>query len=220
MLRSTIAGVSATENVARSERAALCDLVTELGPDAPTLCAGWSTRDLAAHLVVRERRPDASAGILFRPLAGHTTRVQAAVARKPFDEIVALVRTPPRFSFSGFGPLDLAFNTSEFFIHHEDVRRAQPAWQPRPLPAALGRRLWSSTAGPARLALRRFPAAVVFDAGSYGRARLGRGGAEVRVAGDPGELAIFCSGRQRAARVELTGPDDLVARLRNSRLGV
>jgi uncharacterized protein (TIGR03085 family) len=212
--------VSGIDSYARSERAAYCDLVTELGPDAPTLCEGWTTRDLTAHLVVRERRPDASAGILIPPLAGHGEKVRAAAARKPFGELVALVRNPSPLTFGGFGPLDRAFNTSEFFIHHEDVRRAQPEWQPRPLPPELGRRLWSSTVGAAKLMLRRYPAAVLLDAGSYGQARVGRGGEQVRVAGDPGELAIFLSGRQHAARVEVTGPDDQVTQIRHSRLGI
>ena len=39
------------------ERAQVCLRFDELGPDAPTLCEGWTTFDLAAHLVVRERNP-------------------------------------------------------------------------------------------------------------------------------------------------------------------
>ena len=45
---------------ARDERIALCDLLDETGPEAPTLCEGWRTLDLAAHLVLREHRPDAA----------------------------------------------------------------------------------------------------------------------------------------------------------------
>src|SRR5262249_33102419 len=60
---------------ARDERTALCALLGETGPGAPTLCEGWRTGDLAAHLVMRERRPDAAAGLLGGPLAGHTRRV-------------------------------------------------------------------------------------------------------------------------------------------------
>ncbi len=51
----------------REERRALCALLDETGPDAPTLCEGWTTGDLAAHLVLRERRPDAAAGVAGRP---------------------------------------------------------------------------------------------------------------------------------------------------------
>ena len=63
-------------SIASRERAALADLLVELGPDAPTLCAGWDTRDLAAHLAVRERRPDATPGVAVPALAGWTERVQ------------------------------------------------------------------------------------------------------------------------------------------------
>ena len=78
--------------VARDERRLLTELFSEVGPDAPTLCDPWRTRDLAAHLVLRERRLDAAAGILVKPLAGHTQRVQDAYAAKPWDELVDLVR--------------------------------------------------------------------------------------------------------------------------------
>src|SRR6476659_7483831 len=44
-------------SLARTERAALADLLDQLGPDEPTLCGDWTTRDLAAHLTVRALRP-------------------------------------------------------------------------------------------------------------------------------------------------------------------
>ena len=47
---------------ASRERAALVTTMRAVGPDAPTLCGDWTTRDLAAHLVLRERRPDAAPG--------------------------------------------------------------------------------------------------------------------------------------------------------------
>ncbi|WP_346995752.1 maleylpyruvate isomerase N-terminal domain-containing protein, partial [Dietzia sp. SLG310A2-38A2] len=43
--------------LAQRERSALVETMRAAGPEAPTLCAGWTTRDLAAHLVVREARP-------------------------------------------------------------------------------------------------------------------------------------------------------------------
>ena len=50
-------------NVAQTMRRELCDALLTVGPDAPTLCEGWTTRDLATHLIVRETRPDAALGI-------------------------------------------------------------------------------------------------------------------------------------------------------------
>jgi uncharacterized protein (TIGR03085 family) len=209
-----------TPSVARLERAALCDLFDEIGPDEPTLCTPWTTRDLAAHLVVRERRPDAAPGIMLKPFAAHLERVRAEVAREPFDAVVRRLRTPPFWSLGAIGPLDRATNTLEFFIHHEDVRRAAPDWTPRPLSREYGRALWSLVPGSARLALRKLPFTVAITAPGYGSGRAGHGTGEVRVTGDPGELALFLSGRQRVAQVELTGPEELTARLAEARLGI
>ena len=41
--------MSATQ-VLLTERAAMCDTFEKFGPDAPTLCEGWTTLNLAAHL--------------------------------------------------------------------------------------------------------------------------------------------------------------------------
>jgi hypothetical protein len=88
----------------REERLALCALLDETGPDAPTLCEGWTTGDLAAHLVLREHRPDAAAGVVGGPLAGYTARVQQRIkARTPFPELVRIIRSgPPRLRLARF----------------------------------------------------------------------------------------------------------------------
>src|SRR5918911_778957 len=113
---------------ARAERLTLAHLLTQVGPDAPTLCTGWTARDLAAHIVVRERRPLAAAGIAIRSLADRTARIQARFAGKDYDELVDEVRRPPLWSPLSNPLLDEAVNVNEMFIHHEDVRRAQPGW--------------------------------------------------------------------------------------------
>jgi uncharacterized protein (TIGR03085 family) len=203
-------------SLARSERQRLCELLAELGPDRPTLCAGWTTRDLAAHLIARERRPLSTPGLAFPWFAGYTDRVRRRIAARPFPRLVATLRRPPWWA----ARFDAAVNGLEFFIHHEDVRRAQPGWQPRDLPATALRFLWSRMRQVARLRLRRFPATVVVDAPGYGELRTGRGGEQLVLRGDPGELAIFLSGRQRAAQVELKGPPALTERLATARLGL
>ncbi|MEU7854835.1 TIGR03085 family metal-binding protein [Nonomuraea sp. NPDC049141] len=206
---------------ARSERAALCDLLDRLGPDAPTLCEGWKTADLAAHLVLRERRPDAAGGIALRPLAGYTASVQEGLkAKHPYPELVDLVRTPG--GVYGLLPfLDDAVNTLEYFVHHEDVRRAQPEWEPRELPADLEQIMWKRVASGSRLMLRRSPVGVVLHRLGGGVTLGGaRQGPKVEVTGRAGELVLFCFGRQEHARVELTGDADAIARLKNARLGM
>ncbi|TDC98714.1 TIGR03085 family protein [Nonomuraea deserti] len=206
---------------ARGERTALCDLLDRLGPDAPTLCAGWSTYDLAAHLVLRERRPDAMGGIAFKPLAGYTASVQNALkAKHPYPELVAKVREPGGV-YGLVKALDEAVNTLEFFVHHEDVRRAQPSWEPRELPADLEELIWKRLSSGARMMLRRAPVGVVLHRLGGGVLLAGpRGGPKVEVTGRAGELLMFCFGRQAHARVELTGAPENAERLRETPLGM
>ncbi|MGC4805828.1 TIGR03085 family metal-binding protein [Micromonospora sp. DT233] len=205
---------------ARSERQSLADLMLELGPDAPTVNEGWSVRDLAAHLVVRERRPDAAGGILLPPLRGYAERVRRRVAAQPFAELVGQVRRPPVWSPVSNPLADELTNTMEFYIHHEDVRRAQAGWQPRDLPAGLNTLLWRRASVLGRLALRRFPADLLVQAPGYGELSAGRGGERIRVVAAPGELVLFLTGRQRVARVQVDGPAAVAQRLRAARLGI
>lgn len=201
---------------APAERSALADLLTELGPDAPTLCEGWTTRDLAAHLVVRATRPDAAAGIVVRGLADHNRRVQDEVAAGDWPGLVAKVRRRPWWAALG----EEAVNRTEYFIHHEDVRRAQPGWQPRELPPGLDRALWPRVRTVAKLALRRTPATVTVTAPGFGSVTAGRGGPSVDLLGAPSELLLFLSGRQAHAVVELAGPAQITDRMRGARYGV
>jgi uncharacterized protein (TIGR03085 family) len=210
----------ARENYAAAERAALCDLMSELGPDQPTLCDGWRTRDLAAHLVIRERRPVTASGVVFKSTAGRLERVQRSYAQRPFPELLEVLRRPPRWSPMLLPPIDRAVNTMELFVHHEDIRRAQPDWRPRTLPADLDNLLWARARAFARLQLRRFRAGVVVEAPGHGEVRTGAGGPEVRLRGAPGELMLFLYGRQRYAEVALTGPEELTARLERAGLGI
>ncbi|GAA2985085.1 TIGR03085 family metal-binding protein [Actinokineospora diospyrosa] len=204
--------------VARDERARLCELFTEVGPDAPTLCGGWETRDLAAHLVIRERRVDAAPGILIKALAGHTERVQRAYATRPWAELVELVRTGPP-PFSPLRLLDAQVNTTEFFIHHEDVRRAVPGWEPRPADPRRDGALWTALTRTAKLHFRRSPVGVVLRTPD-GRATTARPGPDqVTITGAPGELLLDAFGRAQT-RVDYTGPESAVAAARAVRRGL
>ncbi|GAA0566775.1 TIGR03085 family metal-binding protein [Paractinoplanes ferrugineus] len=202
---------------ARSERRQLADLLLRLGPDEPTLCAGWTTRDLAAHLVVRERRPDSALGMLIPPLRGRSERIRLAKAAEPFDRVVEQVRRPPWWSPVSNPLTDELANAGEFFIHHEDVRRAATGWEPRTLTADQSVVLWRQAVFAGKMALRRarLPVRVV-ESGGLGEFTVGEK-PQVTLSGPAGELALFLSGRQASARVDVDGPDDS---LRNARLGL
>ncbi|KAK1178476.1 TIGR03085 family metal-binding protein [Streptomyces sp. NBS 14/10] len=206
---------------ARRERLLLADLLETAGSDAPTLCEGWTTHDLAAHLVVRERRADAAAGLVLKPLAGRLERVQAEFAAKPHEELIRLFREgPPRMSPFAVKQVDEAANTVEFYVHAEDVRRAKPDWQPREIDPVFADALWSRIERIAKTVGRKSPVGLVLRRPDGRTAVAHRGTPVVTVTAEPGELAMFLFGRQDAARVELEGDKEAVAKLQAAKLGI
>ena len=204
-------------SIAQRERAALVDTLRGAGPQAPTLCEGWSTRDLAAHLMVREYRLDAAPGILIPFFAGRTTKVQTHVAQHTdWDELVDKVASGPPV-YSPLKLLDPVANVAEMFIHHEDVRRARPGWEPRVLEPSLTAALRRTLPLMARLTLAKLPARVALRTPD-GKTVLTAGrGPAVTVTGAPEELLLFSFGRQ--ARVEFDGDDAAVQAVRDAPKG-
>jgi uncharacterized protein (TIGR03085 family) len=209
---------------AQDERLALCALLANLGPDQPTLCVGWRTSDLAAHLVLRERRPDAGVGVMGGPLAGYTRRAQARLnSRTPYPELLERIKTgPPRLSLFGLPGADDKLNLVEYFVHHEDVRRAQPDWKPREISLDLADLLWGRL-GMAKLMLRKAPVGVELvradePPSGNGRVRITAKARTpvVTVTGAPAELTMWTMGRTAAADVRLDGSDSDVAALRDT----
>jgi uncharacterized protein (TIGR03085 family) len=207
---------------AKRERLLLADLLEAEGPEAPTLCEGWTTRDLAAHVVVRERRPDAAGGILIKQLASRLDKVMEEFAAKPYEELIQLIRTgPPRFSPFSLKQIDEASNIVEFYVHTEDVRRARPDWTPRELDPVFQDALWSRLERTARLVGRGVPTGLVLRRPNGQTAVAHRGTPVVTVTGEPSELLLFAYGRQSAAKVELDGDKEAIAQLHDTKqLGI
>lgn len=209
--------MQAVVSFARSERLALCDTAVSLGPSAPTLCEGWEVKDLLVHLLVRERRPWAAAGILLPPLAPVLRKAEAAYAAQPLDALAARLRDPKGTPFA-LGPIEKAVNTVEFFVHHEDLRRAQPGWEPRMLPAAAERHLWRTLKVLGKGLVRSVGTPVVISNGTD-TATLRSGDEPVTITGPVGELMLFCFGRHQVRGLVFDGPAERVTRLENARLG-
>jgi len=198
---------SSSPSVADSERAALADLLDELGPDAPTCCDGWTTAHLAAHLVVRDRRPDALPGYgveqlgAARPLTAWAHRLEDELREStPYAEVVDRVRSgPPPWSPMAWPPVARILNTTEFAIHHEDVRRAQPGWEVRKLPRAAQDQLWSAVELFARRAAGRRGLVLRRSDVPGTEKRYGAGGRTVE--GEPLELLLWASMRRDVAQV-------------------
>ncbi|MSO27688.1 MAG: TIGR03085 family protein [Candidatus Nanopelagicales bacterium] len=194
-----------------------------LGPGAPTLCAGWTATDLAAHLVIRESRPDAALGILGGPLAGWTQHVQDATATLPYAELVGKVRTgPPTLSLFSIPGVDGLANLFEYFVHHEDLRRGQADWQPRALPQDFSDLLWGRLTKSSRLLFRKVPVGVVLertDGVTTTRLVAHQGSPAVTLRGSAGELVLRSYGRTEV-EIDVAGPKDAVAAFNSATLGV
>lgn len=206
-------------SLASRERAALTDLFDQVGPDAPTLCEGWDTRDLAAHLHLRETSPLAL-GVLLSPLAGAMERRQREMASGDWHTLVSRVRTPPRWSYSSIPAVDARLNAAEYFVHHEDVRRAQEGWAPRELSAADETALWSILRSMATVLYRSSPVPVVLRRPDSAELIAKPGHPAVVVSGPASELVLHAYGRTDHALVTIDGPEDLVTRFGETSLGV
>lgn len=211
---------------ARIERGALCDTALELGPDAPTLAGDWTVKEMLCHLLVRERSPIGAPGVVIHRLSGLTDREMARLGREEFEDLVERFRGVPLLSPVRLWAAEAAVNTLEFFVHHEDLRRAQPDWSPRQLGSEAEAALWSSIAMMGRLLVRPAGVPVTLrwagpSTGPSGRTLRLRGGPDpVVVSGAPGELVLFCFGRAQTQDVTFEGPDDAVRRLRETSLGI
>lgn len=173
------------------QRAALTALLEELGPFAPTRCEGWNTGDLAAHLWVREHRLDALPGIGLSRFAAHTERVQKeALHQWGYPALVSDLRSTPAWR----RPLSSLMDGAEYFIHHEDVLRANDRSQQ--LSDGEQKALWKIVTVLARKAQLGKPYRLALTPLGLGDPlALGKGCDTVHVRGLPSELLLHLSGR-------------------------
>ena len=206
-------------SLARRERAALVDALAKAGPDAPTLCGEWTTRDLAAHLVVRERRPDSAPGIMIGALANYTDKVRRGAAERDWQHLLEQVRTGPPL-WSPMRPFDSMVNSIEMFVHHEDIRRGVPGWEPRTLDDRDQAVLWKTATRMGRMAYRSAPVIVVLESLTGSRATVKKAGDEqVVLSGAPSELLLHAFGRDEV-RIETTGTPENVRRVLGVKRGI
>ena len=199
-----------------AERAKMVALFHKLGPDAPTLCEGWTTRDLAVHLWVRENRPDAAAGIFVNALSGCLEKESRKVAERDFDELVDdWGRGPAAYNPVRF--VDAQQNFVEHFVHHEDIRRAN-GMGPRDFSARIKQQMHSYLKPLAKVALRKSERPVILQpeglprivaADTHGVVE--KGDAVVRVSGEVGELILWSFGRD-AAEVKIEGEAEAIVK--------
>ncbi|MGO8864298.1 MAG: maleylpyruvate isomerase family mycothiol-dependent enzyme [Acidimicrobiales bacterium] len=189
------------------ERRELCDLLVELGPDAPTLCEGWTTLDLAAHLALREH---------FKRWNGERMSMEKA---RGFPVLIGRLRTGPPLVPWRVPRIRTLLNGGEYFIHHEDVRRANGRDRRTDRPD-LEPIAWRMTGFIGRRVARQIRPHGLELRGPRGKHRhFGSAGGAV-VSGEPTELLLFLSGRRDAAQVGVEGSADAMVALRNASTGI
>jgi uncharacterized protein (TIGR03085 family) len=208
-----------TTSVASRERADLCDLFDTLGPDAPTLCDGWTTLDLAAHLVARERRPDAGIGLAISRLHPHTERVERKIRDStPYDVLVGKLRSgpPPPMGLPVVRELS---NTHEFFVHHEDVRRPNGHGPRHPDPER-DAVLWRLLRLSGRAMFSNAGVGVTLERPDGAQIRVHRGADGVVVRGNVDELFLLGFGRRGATEVTVDGSPSARAAFDTAHVGL
>ncbi|MET0694252.1 MAG: TIGR03085 family metal-binding protein [Propionibacteriaceae bacterium] len=199
-----------------TERRALVETFRTTSPEAPTLCEGWDTRRLLAHLVQREHDLPATVGdVVTQGEPGNERFLNKLVdgARTPegYEALIGrFAGGPPKWSpFSWAGE---NINLLEYIVHHEDVRRGAGPVEPRSLPAEESRSLWTKLPLIGRVTFRKSPVGVVLARPTGGSHVIKKGEDAVTLTGDPVELALYLNGRREAARVEVSGAPEAVAR--------
>lgn len=212
----TLAGM----NLASSERAAICDAFDAAGPAHPTLCGDWTTADLLAHLLVRERQPWAAVGVAVPRFASMTEKAMEGWATTPWADRVALLRGgAPWWVPTRIPAVDGLVNGAELFVHHEDIRRAVPGWEPRPSEPARDAELWTVLQRMGRLLYRKSPVGVALRRAT-GQTLVPRSGEpHVTLVGDVGEFVMHGFGRSEV-RIEMIGNPESVSALESASRGV
>src|SRR5262249_61267931 len=136
---------------------------------------------------------------------------ETLATRTPFPDLVTQIRNgPPALSFFRIHGVDERANLVEYFVHHEDVRRAADGWEPRGVKDGLADALWQRLRM-GRILFRRAPVGVELvrdDLAAGPGQQPGRMTAKAKtpvVTGPahPATMRLWALGRPRAAHVRL-----------------
>src|SRR4029079_5093317 len=164
----------------------------------------------------------AAVGIVVKPLEKVLDLEMRRGGRQPVHLLSETLRPgPPVWSPYAVPKLDATLNTLEYFVHHEDIRRAQPEWTARDLDAESEKLLWALVRTGGKGLTRSSPVGVTIENATTGsRAVLKAGEPSVVVRGIPSEVTLFVFASKQQAPVELIGDDADVARLSYTSLGI
>lgn len=211
---------TSSHTLVRSEREGISDDLLSFGPDAPTVLDEWTAADLLDHLIIREYRPHLALGAMS-PVSAISDRAERAIEElreTTWVEKIELFRAGPA-RFSPVRPIDQLVNTGEYFVHHEDLLRAKPGWEPRDLGEPAERELWALLKRMARVLVRADVDVTLVSPMGGLRVKARRSEGSVRVHGPASELLLWAFGRDRVARVEVVGEVEAIGVLRRGDRG-
>lgn len=204
----------------------LAETLLAAGPGAPTLCEGWRTQELAAHLFLREHNPVVGAGLVVKAWNKHSDKATSKLAEESssaeaFAALVEKFRVGPgKFSPLSLPGVDRSANLIEYFVHTEDVRRASDRWAPRALDADYSDALWADLVKRAAILYRSVDLGIVLVNPSGQRHVAKRAPVSVAIIGEPAELLMHANGRVGQALVSFEGQPDAVALLQTAEVGL
>jgi uncharacterized protein (TIGR03083 family) len=206
-----------TWQVIVTERLRLADLLDELSDgdwDQPSLCAGGSVRDVAAHMTLQQLGARAAAGMMIT-YRGNTDRAIWECARKrsaawPTGKIIAEIRGTAGSRRHNFG-VTYRETLIDVLVHAQDI--AIPLARPHPMPpeatATAATRVWTMRwppPFPARRVMERFRVTATDIDWSAGQGP--------RVSAPIGAILLLSAGRIAALpHVSGPGPAQLAASL-------
>lgn len=183
-----------------------CDALAEVAATAPTLCEGWDAHELAVHIWVIKHDPLSWPGIPLSSFAGLTRRrAKNFRQRWPYEELLKKLRRESGAiaSLPFDGRQGHRHALGEFYIHTEDVRRANNfprSTQTSETEAAL----WLRTREAGRYLWPRNQAAICFNSPGQESFTVGRGAPVTQVSGLPSEVFLWLYGRNEVADVDVS----------------
>jgi uncharacterized protein (TIGR03083 family) len=207
-------GEATLMSMARAERADLAAFLATLTPQqwaTPSLCTGWTVKDVVAHMISYEEL--GAMGLIKRFLKGRIVRanevgVDEFAPRSP-QQLLEFLRNhlTPQGLTAGFGGMIALVDGT---IHHQDIRRT--LGQPRTIPADRLKRVLGLVPGNPRLGAGRRIRGLRLRATDIDWAH-GRGPEVI----GPGEALLMAMAGRPAALADLAGPGHatLAARLGN-----
>ena len=207
-----------------ASRAAFVAALYAAGPNEPTLVDQWQTQHLAASVYLRENPHQVTARVSGPSTAAMNTAIEKLAeessSRKAFYSLVRKIGDGAEPAPSGKRPSlfkrvrnsmkqrrhDADSLLLEFFVHTEDIRRAQSRWAPRKLSDTYAGALFEQLREQARKYYGNAKTGYVLVRTNGERIVAKRGTTLTYVTGPAGELVLHALGRPDHALVLIDRP--------------